>query len=54
MAASYKGHETIVRLPVDRGAGINVQDNHYCIALQAALSEGHEAVVRLLVDHWSG
>jgi ankyrin repeat protein len=47
---SYKGHEQIVRLLVEKGADANAQGGYYGNALQAASSEGHEQVVRLLVE----
>ena len=49
-AASFAGHEAVVRLLLDEGAEVNAQGGHYGNALEAASFGGHEAVVRLLLD----
>ena len=53
-AASYSGHEQIVRLLVYLGADVNAQGGRYGNALQAASIRGHEQIVRLLVDKGAG
>ena len=56
-AASWGGHEAVVRLLLDKGSNVNAQGGRYGNALQAALRDsdeasrgGQEAVVRLLLD----
>ena len=49
-AASWKGHEAVVRFLLTQGADVNAQGGYYGNALQAASWKGHEAVVRLLLD----
>ena len=49
-AASYKGHEAIVKLLLDNRANVNAQGGEYGNALQAALYEGHEAIAKLLIE----
>jgi ankyrin repeat protein len=49
-AASYKGHELVVKLLLDKGADINAQGGDYGNALKAAAAEGHEPVVKLLLE----
>ncbi|KAL9609925.1 MAG: hypothetical protein Q9167_005343 [Letrouitia subvulpina] len=48
--ASYEGHESIVRLLLEKGADINAQCGRYGTALQAASASGHESIVRLLLE----
>lgn len=49
--AALKGHESIIRLLLDRGAKVDMQDISYGISpLHIAALEGHEPVVRLLLD----
>jgi ankyrin repeat domain-containing protein 50 len=51
MVGSYFGHETVVRLLLDKGAAVDVKDNMYGrTPLSWAAGRGHEAVVRLLLD----
>jgi ankyrin repeat protein len=50
-AASFQGHEAVVRMLVDNGADINAQGGKYGNALQAASRQGHKAVVRMLLDN---
>jgi ankyrin repeat protein len=50
-AASYEGHETIVRLLLDNQADVNAQGGELGNALQTASRAGHEMIVRLLLDH---
>jgi ankyrin repeat protein len=49
-AASYGGHEAVVKLLLGKGAHVNAQGAHFGNALQAASYEGHKAVVKLLLD----
>ncbi|THU90826.1 hypothetical protein K435DRAFT_248533, partial [Dendrothele bispora CBS 962.96] len=49
-AASSQGHESVVRLLLERGADVNVQGGKYGYALQAASSQGHESIVKLLLE----
>ncbi|KAJ6568705.1 ankyrin repeat-containing domain protein [Mycena capillaripes] len=49
-AASWEGHEAIVKLLLAHGADINAQDRYYS-ALQGASRNGHEAIVKLLLAH---
>ena len=44
------GHESIVRLLLDRGADMHAQGGMHGNALQAACYGGHESIVRLLLD----
>jgi ankyrin repeat protein len=49
-AASFRGHEHIVKLLLDNNTDINAQGRHYGNALQAAAAKGHEQIVELLLD----
>ncbi|KAI0604755.1 ankyrin repeat domain-containing protein [Pyrenophora tritici-repentis] len=49
-AASFGGHEQIVKTLLDKGADVNAQGRPYGNALQAASVEGHEQVVKMLLD----
>jgi ankyrin repeat domain-containing protein 50 len=49
-AASFKGHDKIVRMLIDAGADVNAQDGHGNNALQEASSRDHDKVVRMLID----
>ncbi|KAH7390279.1 ankyrin repeat-containing domain protein [Cadophora sp. MPI-SDFR-AT-0126] len=49
-AVSYRGHEQVVKLLLDKGADVNAQSGFYGNALQAASAGGHEQVVKLLLD----
>ena len=48
-AASYKGHEKLVELLLDKGADVNAQGGYYGNALQVASDKGHEKLVELLL-----
>lgn len=49
--AAEEGHETVVRLLLDRGANVNAQCDVGGPALLAASWRGHEQIVRMLLDH---
>ena len=51
MEASYKGHEALAELLLDRGAKVDVQDDNLKkqTALIIAADKGHETVVELLL-----
>jgi outer membrane protein assembly factor BamB len=54
LMAAFRGHLEIVRLLIDRGAEVNVQDTFYRMRpLDGALSEGHVEVAVLLLRHGS-
>jgi hypothetical protein len=49
-AASFYGHEEIVKLLLEKGAEVNAQGGKYGSALQAASYYGHEEIVKLLLE----
>ena len=49
--ASYRGHEAVVRLLLEKGAAVNARGGYWDNALQAALSGGYEAIVQLLLEN---
>ncbi|GFF23322.1 NACHT nucleoside triphosphatase [Aspergillus udagawae] len=49
-AASFRGHEKVVQMLLDRGADVNAQGGRFGNALQAASFRGHEKVVQMLLD----
>jgi hypothetical protein len=49
-AASWRGHEQIVKTLLDKGAEVNAQGGHFGNALQAASEGGHEQIVKMLLD----
>ena len=51
-AASFRGHEAVVKLLLDKVADVNEQKMDYGNALQAALFGGHTAVAKLLRAEW--
>jgi len=48
--ASIGGHETMVRVLLENGAGVNVRNNSNWTALIYASRGGRKAIVRLLLD----
>ncbi|KAF2643051.1 ankyrin, partial [Massarina eburnea CBS 473.64] len=51
-AASRGGHEQVVKLLLEKGVDINVENGgYYGNALQGAVGNGHEDIVKLLVNH---
>ncbi|RYC65780.1 hypothetical protein CHU98_g423 [Xylaria longipes] len=50
LISSYLGHEVIVRLLLDKGAGLESKDKYGLTPLSWAAEMGHEGVVRLLLD----
>ncbi|KAJ3870633.1 ankyrin repeat-containing domain protein, partial [Lentinula edodes] len=50
-AASFKGHEHIVKLLLKNGAKVNAQGDRYGNALQAASLQRHEDIVKLLLEN---
>ena len=49
--ASFRGHEKVVQILLDKGADINAQGGRYGNALQAASYGGHEKEVQMLLNH---
>jgi ankyrin repeat protein len=52
--AAARGHETVVRLLLENGAGVDVQNKYGATALHRAAAHGHETVVRLLLENGAG
>ena len=50
-AASFRGHQQIVKMLLDAGADVNAQGGLYGSALQAALSQNHQDIAQILRDH---
>ena len=50
MAAAYGGHEAMVRMLLQRGASVNLQDSLDTTALMAAALNGHTTTVQVLLD----
>ena len=50
LAASLKGHDTVVQLLVDAEADVNAQNGKHGNALLVASYQGHGKVVQMLVD----
>ncbi|KAJ7695371.1 ankyrin repeat-containing domain protein [Mycena rosella] len=49
--ASFKGHETIVKLLLQHDANVDIDGRPYGTPLQAAVHAGHNGVVRILLDN---
>ncbi|KAF2798224.1 ankyrin, partial [Melanomma pulvis-pyrius CBS 109.77] len=47
-AASFHGHEQVVKLLLDKGADVDAQNEYYRSALHTASAQGYEQVVKLL------
>ena len=52
--AAENGHEAVVRLLLENGAGVDVKSSNGRTALNEAAAGGHEAVVRLLLENGAG
>ena len=50
-AASFSGHQRIVKMLLDAGADVNAQGGVFGSALQAALSCYHPVVAQILRTH---
>ena len=50
MAAAAGGQEAMVRMLLQRGASVNLQDSFGCTALMAAAANGHTTTVQTLLD----
>jgi ankyrin repeat domain-containing protein 50 len=51
VAASERGHEQVVRLLLNNGAGVDIECRRHGTALQVASFEGHDKVVQLLLQN---
>ena len=49
-AAAFGGQEAMVRMLLQRGASVNLQDSNGLTALMASAVHGHTAVVQVLLD----
>ena len=50
MAAAYGGREAMVRMLLQRGAGVNLQDSRGGTALMWTAARGHTTIVQVLLD----
>ena len=50
MAAANRGHEAMVRMLLQRGASVNLQDSLGLTALMHAAIDGHTTIVQALLD----
>src|ERR1700722_5614904 len=48
--AAENGHETVVKLLLEKGAELRSKDEHGQTPLSKAAEDGHEAIVRLLLE----
>ena len=46
--APYFGHTSIVQIPIDAGAGLDVESTGEGTALKVAIDKGHEGVKEML------
>lgn len=51
LRAAEKGHESVVRLLLDKNVNIESQDIIGCTPLLRAVEAGHESIVRLLLEN---
>lgn len=49
-SASYRGHEKIVQLLLEKGANVNAQGRQYGNPLQAASYGGHDKIMQVLLE----
>jgi hypothetical protein len=52
--AASKGHETIVKILLEKGATVDAEDFQNETPLLQAVTKGHEAVVKLLLENGAG
>lgn len=52
--AAQRGHEAIVKLLLEKGAGLGARDDDAKALLFYAVGEGHEAIVKLLLENGAG
>jgi ankyrin repeat protein len=50
IAASWEGHDTLVKVLLEKGADVNAQGGHYGTALQSACFWGYESIVFRLLE----
>lgn len=50
IAASWEGHDTLVKLLLEKGADVNAQGGHYGTALQSACFWGYESIIFRLLE----
>ena len=50
MMASQEGHKEIVKLLLDKGANVNLQDRNDRNSPDDGIADGHTEVVKLLLD----
>jgi ankyrin repeat protein len=51
MFASERGHKEVVKLLIEKGAGVNVKDKYGWTALKYASENGHQEIVELLKSY---
>jgi len=52
MVAAGGGQETLMRMLLQRGASVNLQNSVGVTALMSAALKGHTTIVQALLDHW--